>query len=566
MRTDGKTGIIQRLFMSLFGLIFMAAGGFFAYMILTDVWDNYQTRSWTKTPCVIMESQVDVVRDGYRFRVGYQYSFNGREWTSHKLNLKDDNVFSKVGEADAKVRQYAPGGETYCYVNPKMPGQSILEFSSLAMGFAVFLPMIFIVIGAAVFIGGWTSSSKPERQVRSKADGGSSWKGRLGGAAFFSIFFLAGSLIGYYFFLSPWINSLTSGDWKRTECTILSSRVQTHDGDDGDTYSVDILYAYEVNGRAYRSSQYSFMTGSSSGYSGKKEIVRRYPAGSQAVCYVNPDDPSEAVLNKSLGGMAWFAILPLIFMIVGGVGILYSLFGAKDKRPSYTRSRKRPQTAGFSESFKGENADVTGGGMTILKPKYSPWFKVFGSLFAAVFWNGIVGIAVFQCVKGWMTGNGSIGFTIFISIFVLIGIAIIFGFFHAVLAAFNPKLTITLFSDFICIGDEVSFNWEFKGSANRISRFTLTLTGTEAASYRRGTDTITATHNFYQMVVTEQTNAAFMQRGQGRIAIPGESMHTFKSSNNEIMWVLKAHCDISKWPDTKDDYTISIHPLQEGRF
>ena len=566
MSSGNKTSVGSRLGGSLFGLIFMAAGGFFAFMILSETWESYQSRSWVKTPCVIMESQVDVVSDGYRFRVGYRYSFNGREWGAYKLNLKDDDVFSNVNEADAKAGKYALGGEAYCYVNPKMPGQAILEFSSLAMGFAALLPMIFILIGGGVFVGAWMSSSKPEREVRSKTDGGSGWKGRLGGAAFFSIFFLVGTLLGYFFFLSPWINSLSSGDWKKTECTILSSRVQIHDSDDGDTYSADILYSYEADGRNYRSSRYNFMSGSSSGYSGKREIVNRYPEGSRAVCYVNPDDPSEAVLSKSLGGMAWFAILPLIFTIVGGAGILYSLFGAKKKRASYTRGKKRPQTSSFSESFKGERAGISSGGMTILKPKHSPLFKVVGTLFAALFWNGIVSVFVGQCVKGWMTGNGSIGLTLFISIFVIIGIAIIFGFFHALLAAFNPKLTITLFSDFICIGDEVSFNWEFKGNANKISRFALTLTGTEAATYRRGTDTITDTHNFYQIVVTEQVNSAFMQRGQGRITMPAETMHTFKSSNNEIIWMLKAHCDIPKWPDSKDDYPLNIHPLQEGRF
>ena len=134
------------------------------------------------------------------------------------------------------------------------------------------------------------------------------------------------------------------------------------------------------------------------------------------------------------------------------------------------------------------------------------------------------------------------------------------------MAAFNPKLTITLYSDFICIGDEVKLNWAFKGNVNKIKRFRLSLTGMESASYTRGTDTVTDTHNFYKMIVVEHVNPAFMQQGEVRIQIPPATMHSFKSNNNSITWMLQVHCDIPKWPDTKDDYTIAVHPLQEGRL
>ena len=65
MSSQEKKGIAPRLFLSLFGLIFFAAGSFFAYMILSETWENYKTRSWQKTPCVIVDSRVDVVEDGY---------------------------------------------------------------------------------------------------------------------------------------------------------------------------------------------------------------------------------------------------------------------------------------------------------------------------------------------------------------------------------------------------------------------------------------------------------------------------------------------------------------------
>ncbi|MBI9077454.1 MAG: DUF3592 domain-containing protein [Desulfatibacillum sp.] len=566
MSSDRKTGIGGRLFMTLFGLIFFAAGCFFAWLILSETWENYQTRSWEQTPCLITDSRVDVVGDGYEFRVGYQYSFQGRHWSSYQYRLGDKATFDKVAEADSLARKYSPGSEAVCYVNPRQPGQSILAHNSLGQGFMIFLPLIFVAIGLGVMISAWTGSSKPKREPRSKADSGDSWKGRLGLAGFFSIFFLAGALIAYFFFLPALIGSLTSGDWTETECTILSSRVKTHDGDDGDTYSVDILYTYNADGQELRSNRYGFIGGSSSGYSGKMEIVRRYPPGSRATCYVNPNDHKDAVLTTSLGGEALFGLIPLIFMMVGGGGILYALFSKGNKGPSYRRKIKDPHAPFYSSDGAGAPGRQSMGGVQVLKPKSSALGKVFGALFAAIFWNGIVSVFVVHVVNGWIQGRGSIGLTLFISIFVIVGIIIIFSFFRNLMALFNPKLTITLLSDFVCLGDEVKLNWEFRGNANKISRFSITLTGEESASYTRGTDRVTETHNFFKMVVADHSNSAFMQKGEARLEIPAETMHSFKSSNNAITWTLRAHCDIPKWPDTKDDYPIDIHPLQEGHF
>ena len=79
--------------------------------------------------------------------------------------------------------------------------------------------------------------------------------------------------------------------WLETPCTILSSELGVHDGDDGNTYSIDITYEYTLDGRRVtESDRYHFMNlNSNTAVDWKREVVKQHPPGHQTVCYVNPD-------------------------------------------------------------------------------------------------------------------------------------------------------------------------------------------------------------------------------------------------------------------------------------
>lgn len=105
-------------------------------------------------------------------------------------------------------------------------------------------------------------------------------------------------------------------------CEIVSSRVQSHGGKRGSTYSGDIVFRYHVGANLYTSSHYSLSFGSSSGYAGKATVVNAYPPGSSTTCRVNPDDPTEAVLNRGFRGEMALGLIPLVFFAVGVGGIM----------------------------------------------------------------------------------------------------------------------------------------------------------------------------------------------------------------------------------------------------
>lgn len=112
--------------------------------------------------------------------------------------------------------------------------------------------------------------------------------------------------------------------WAEIPCAILESRVdQRKIGSDvGTEYSFAVTYGYSYEGKAFTSERYSLQGAPwSSSEERSQRRVDKFPVGAMRSCYINPGDPSSAVLkrdSKAPGYSLWF---PLIF-IVGGIGMM----------------------------------------------------------------------------------------------------------------------------------------------------------------------------------------------------------------------------------------------------
>lgn len=183
----------------------------------------------------------------------------------------------------------------------------------------------------------------------------------------------------------------------------------------------------------------------------------------------------------------------------------------------------------------------------------------------ALFWNAIVwGISYSILSEGSIKSN--ICPMIFMSIFVLIGLGVIGAAIHSLLALFNPTVQIEFSKSPLQLGDSLVLKWNVNGRFDRISQFTITLEGHEIARYRRGTDTHTDKHLFLKQSIVETAKQIEIAKGQKPLNIPADTMHSFKSSDNEIKWTLVIHGEISGWPDVKDEMDLQIFPLPAERI
>jgi hypothetical protein len=129
-----------------------------------------------------------------------------------------------------------------------------------------------------------------------------------------------------------------------------------------------------------------------------------------------------------------------------------------------------------------------------------------------------------------------------------------------VLALGNPRPVLTLSRATVPVGGSVAFSWQLTGKAHRVTRLQMTLKGTEKATYRRGTDTHTDTHEFSSESVVDVSHAAGIARGTGTIRIPRDAMHSFTAGHNKIVWTLVVAGTIVRWPDIDDEFEITVEP------
>ncbi len=555
---SGCSSAAGKIIMSLFFGIFLFMGLATTFLMASGFVEEFKASRWIPTSCKIISSSVETGSgdEPYRAIVRYNYNINGQSFLSDRLYYSENST-SDYNDAQAVVLRYSAGAPASCLVNPDNHSEAILEAGSYLAYFGIFFPVIFVLVGAGGlyfvwFFKGASLSGPAARSISKRARGN---HGRTVALIVGGAFMVFGGVFSL-FFVSPSLQLLDAHNWIETECTIISADVQSHRGDDSTTYSIEILFEYHWGDTTLRSDQYDFADWSSSGYDSKQEVVDSYPAGSRALCFVNPDKPFIAVLDRDFQLKYLIGLFPLVFVVAGLALVIFTTKkSASIARPRGLPTSQAPGTASVSEA-----PEMTG--PMVLEPSVSPVGKLFGIIFGCLFWNGIVSIFLWQLISDWQT-SGSISWfsALFLTPFVLVGLGLIGGIFYFFLALFNPRPTLKLSKSTIRLGDTVTVHWRFAGRAARIDVLTITLEGSESATYRRGTDTHTDTSVFFRTEVANLRQNLEIARGNRQLVFPGDTMHTFESNNNKIIWKIKVHGDIRRWPDVSEEFVITVDPI-----
>jgi hypothetical protein len=400
---------------------------------------------------------------------------------------------------------------------------------------------------------GESISSRGSRQMGAKA-----------GVVFFALFFVMGAVVFYFLAARPLMGVLAARDWVPTPCVVISSRVNSHRGKDSTTYRVEILYSYEFDGREHRSSRYHFMGGSSSGRKGKAEVVRQYPAGAERTCFVDPRHPTEAVLERGLTRDMWFGAIPAVFMLVGAGGIIGSLRKGRDAavdssalEPAPIReiTGVKPTPFVFADVF-----DETPG-TRVLKSSSSRLVGVIALAVFAAIWNGVLFFGFIQGSGFFRRGHGDFFdwfTTLFMLPFIAVGLAVIGVLVYQVLALFNPKVEASIQPGTPRLGGPLGLDWRLTGRTHVLRSLRIFLEGREEATYRHGTSTSTDRKPFLKLELAGTTNPAEMAAGQAKVKMPLDTVPSFKSDNNKIVWAIKVEGEIARWPDLKEEFAIEV--------
>lgn len=361
-------------------------------------------------------------------------------------------------------------------------------------------------------------------------------RGRKASAFFFLIFLLIGLVALYVIFVRPAIKTLQARDWNAVPCTILSSRVSTHSGgDDGNTYSVDIAYSYKVAGREYRANRYHFVGGSSSGREGKQKIVDAHPPGVEKICYVNPADPTDAVLHRNFSPEMFFGLIPLIFVVVGAGGIIATI---RPRIPTHPSSSSSPID---------------------LKPQASPVAKFIAGILVSIFWNGIVSVFVFRVIEMWRTGQGMKWFlSLFLVPFLFVGLAMIAFTVHSFFGLFSPRVRLRIGHLPVALGESVELSLEFSGRVDKLRDIRLQLEGREEQDARSGKNRRTNRNVFYTADIAHFTNVNDVKTGNVLCTIPTDHPPTDWHVSHRTIWVIRLKAEVELGADLNDEYPIAV--------
>lgn len=315
-----------RIFGSLFLLPFFVGTVWFSGLLVYSFFRMAATYAWEERDCTILSSRVEEHTEEtgkfYSFQVLYSYTVGGWRYTGDVYRF-DSSSSSDIGEARRLVDRYPAGSRALCYVNPRNPSSSMLR----RPGFWVYLFFPFSVLIAAVTGFGLYGLWKPRgaEAVGARVNRAFSRMGPRGILTIFFGFFLAFGLGLASYFVPVFFKALEAKSWPARPCTILSSGVHIYPGDSesGPTYSVDVLYAYTADGRQYKSNRYQFLGNSVGDHEETERVVRSLPPQKRIPCYVNPEHPSESVLNRDIDGQYAFALVSTLFALIGFTGLFF---------------------------------------------------------------------------------------------------------------------------------------------------------------------------------------------------------------------------------------------------
>ena len=124
--------------------------------------------------------------------------------------------------------------------------------------------------------------------------------------------------------------ALDQGDWAEVPCRILRSEVlERRIGPDSPPeFGYGVTFEYRVGGESHSAETVSLRGTSWSSHSEPaRSWMERYPLDSEQTCHVNPDDPSQAVLEPDSKGPGYSLWFPLLFVVGGLVMIVNAVRG-----------------------------------------------------------------------------------------------------------------------------------------------------------------------------------------------------------------------------------------------
>lgn len=137
---------------------------------------------------------------------------------------------------------------------------------------------------------------------------------RIGCTIFIALFPLFAIVITFLIIGDIW-HIFDQRSWEARPCIILESSVR--ENPKKPYFTFEVKYQYEYNDETYISKSFRDDHRGSDYYSNVDKLVQKYPVGSETICFVNPNDPQMALLERTSLFNLFFLLIPLSMIFIG---------------------------------------------------------------------------------------------------------------------------------------------------------------------------------------------------------------------------------------------------------
>lgn len=548
-------GILFGLGWTAFSLVFVVIGVGMAMK-------SWRASAWDEVPCEVERFEIVDERDAdppFRAEVLFHYRVDGVRHRGERLwpEKQGDERYLVLAREAARV--FEPGEGITCRVDPDDPAGSALrpppmESLVMSLAFAAF-GSGFVLVGIGLVVGslrrrpgdaGGGGEQGEERGESGESDDLA--KGGIGGKilalGFFGVFAAAGVGIFAGVVVPGALKFLSSRGWQRAPAEVIWSTVRSESSDDGTTYRADIFYRYRFAGESHASNDHRLFGGSSSGRKRKQQVVAAHPPGHRFECWVDPADPQRAVIDRRLGWGALFALFPLPFMAIG-LGGLWATF----LRKGPADGAERPPSQRAARPVR-----VPGAPMRSMPIRLK---RLAALLFAAVFWNGIVGVFIGVAWKEWQRGRTEWFLVLFLVPFVIIGLVLLGSLVHSLLGLLSPGFELTHPPSPIRPGRRVGLPWRRRGGTGEPRRLSFTLVAHDPGREERRHPKARLNRPVHEQLLFETGIGPMMRGGSVELEIP-EAVAGYDEPPAGFQWKLRITAEVAGRPDTKDEFPLTV--------
>jgi hypothetical protein len=147
-----------RCLLAFIGLSTAAIGAVFVWLLGQSYLNAKAMRAWPQAPCTILLSTVEERQHDpfspfeYRHSILFGFEFQGKNHTSTLLSLRGNPWSKNRTDVEKRMKALPQGTRTSCFISPTAPHIAVLKTDSLAPGYSIWFPSLFVLGGLVMAV------------------------------------------------------------------------------------------------------------------------------------------------------------------------------------------------------------------------------------------------------------------------------------------------------------------------------------------------------------------------------------------------------------------------------